>query len=93
MPTLILAKSAILCCTLPSCAAKAALFSTHWGNMCPDGYLPARCALINSNVVPAMFTLIPTPPLFPTLPPMSPVVTASFEVPAHEFTFSSYATV
>ena len=37
---------------------------------------------MNSKVVPSRFTLTPTPPLFPTLPPMSPHVTADFEVPA-----------
>lgn len=37
---------------------------------------------MKSKVVPASFTLTPTPPLLPTRPPMSPVVTADLEVPS-----------
>ena len=36
---------------------------------------------MSKKVVPSMFRLIPTPPLFPTRPPISPAVTADFEVP------------
>ena len=44
--------------------------------------LPARWALTNNNVVLTIFILIPTAPLFPTRPPMSPAVTADLEVPS-----------
>lgn len=43
--------------------------------------IPARWAFKNNNVVPSMLTVIPTPPLFPTLPPISPAVTADLDVP------------
>ena len=43
--------------------------------------LPAKCALTNSIVVSAIFRLIPTAPLFPTRPPMSPAVTADLDEP------------
>src|SRR5258708_35029167 len=43
--------------------------------------LPARCALTNSIVVFAIFKLIPTAPLLPTRPPISPAVTADLDVP------------
>ncbi len=43
--------------------------------------LPARCAFMKSKVVPSKLTVTPTPPLFPTRPPMSPVVTADLDMP------------
>ena len=51
------------------------------GTKTDNNHVPAKCALMKSKVVPSKLTLTPTPPLFPTRPPMSPAVTADFEVP------------
>ena len=43
--------------------------------------IPAKCALIRRKVIPEILKLTPTPPLLPTRPPISPLVTADFDIP------------